>query len=371
MNRWVIFGAIATVSILIYMTKAVLLPFLAGLAIAYFLDPVADKLEEKNIPRGAAAGLVLLLFFTVISGIMVAFWPIIKAQLAAVSTKLPQTLASLGPWINELATSLSEKFGFAINGNAESMIASAADKALNSLNAAVGSILRNGIAVFNLLMLVLISPVVAFYLLRDWDLIVARINGLLPPKAATDIRAISTDIDRALAGFVRGQMIVAFIMGILYAVGWSIVGLNFSVVLGVLAGVLAFIPFVGAVFAAILATIIAVGQFGFDGGAIGMVLLVYGVVQLVEGAFLTPKLVGDKVGLHPVWVLFAIFAGSEVMGFVGVLIAVPFAAAVAVLARYWVSRYEDHYDLSVEMPQANIKDGQTDNKEEINSGNKA
>ncbi|WND02178.1 AI-2E family transporter [Temperatibacter marinus] len=364
MNKWVLAGICIFISMIVYVSKAVLLPFLAGLAIAYFLDPLADKLEERKLPRGGAAAIVLLVFFLALGGVVFAFWPIIKAQLASVSTILPKTISSLGPWFDELTKSLHTNFGIDINQNAESVIASAADKALGSLNQAISSILRNGAAVLNLLMLLLISPVVAFYLLRDWDLIVARVNGLLPPKKAADIRSIMINIDKALAGFVRGQMIVAMIMGVLYAVGWSLAGLNFSVLLGVLAGVLAFIPFVGAIFAALLATLVAVGQFGFDGGAIGLVLLVYAVVQIVEGAFLTPKLVGDKVGLHPVWVLFAIFAGSEAMGFVGVLISVPFAAAIAVLARFWIKEYETHYDLGTQAP---VESTTTSNQEEIES----
>lgn len=347
MNKWVIAAVVAVIFGFIYLSKAILLPFMLGFAIAYFLDPLADKLEARKVPRGLAAALVLLLFFLLMSGVLFAFWPIIKAQLAAVATKLPQTLASFGPKLDSLMASLSERFGITFSSS-EGMLSAAAEKGLSALNSSLSNLVMNGLAVLNLLMLLLISPVVAFYLLRDWDLLVARVNGLLPPSSASDVRQIMTDIDKVLAGFVRGQIMVAFFMGVLYAIGWSLVGLNFSVLLGVLAGVLAFIPVVGAVFAALLACIVAIGQFGLDPSAIGLTLLVYLVVQVVEGAYLTPKLVGDKVGLHAVWVLFAIFAGSEAMGFLGVLIAVPFAAAVAVLVRYWVKRYENHYELGVE-----------------------
>lgn len=348
MNRYTILGLLIVTGLIIYISKAVLLPFMMGLAIAYFLDPVADILEERKVPRGIAAALVLLLFFLIITGVLFAFWPIIKAQLSQVSTKIPETIATLGPWIDELIKSLNEKFGMELSDNTDGMVASAADKALSTLNQTVSSLLRSGMAVLNLLMLLLISPVVAFYLLRDWDLIVAQVNRLLPPAYASDIRQIMTNVDRVLAGFVRGQMLVAMCMGVMYAIGWSLIGLNFAILLGVLAGVLALIPFVGAVFAAILACLVAIGQYGFIPGEIGMVLLVYAVVQAVEGAVLTPKLVGDKVGLHPVWVLFAIFAGGEAMGFLGVLISVPVAAALAVLVRYWVTVYETHYEIGSE-----------------------
>ncbi len=149
---------------------------------------------------------------------------------------------------------------------------------------------------------------------------------------------------------MRGQLLVSTTMGVLYGVGWSLVGLDFGVVLGVLAGVMSFVPFVGALFAAIVAVAIAIGQWGFDPLHVGLVGGVFLVVQTIESAFLTPRLVGERVGLHPVWVLFAVMAGGEVMGFLGVLIAVPVAAAAAVLVRFWIDQYLDHYDIR----QANV-----------------
>ncbi len=345
MNRWVWITTSVVFFGLIYLTKGILLPFLAGLAIAYFLDPAADKLEERSIPRGIAASIVLTLFFMIMSGVVLAFWPILKSQLAMASAVLPKTIDNLLPWVDGMLASIHDQFGLKFDGNAASMIAGVSDEVLARANDIASSALRNGLAIFNILTLILISPVVAFYLLRDWDHMVAKANDWLPPEAAPAIRKVMTEMDLVLAGFVRGQLIVSLIMGILYGVGWYMVGLNFAVVLGVLAGILAFVPFVGALFAAFVATIVAIGQWGFDGGNIGMVLLVFVVVQVLEAAIFTPKLVGDKVRLHPVWVLFAIFAGSEVLGFVGVLIAVPMAAAIAVLVRHLIGKYLEHYDL--------------------------
>jgi predicted PurR-regulated permease PerM len=333
------------VVVFIYLTKAVLFPFLAGLAVAYFLDPLADKLEARKIPRGAAASLVITFFFVIILAMILALVPVLRSQFEAFATVLPKTLASLRPWLNETIALLSDKFGLNIGGDVEGVLHTFSDQIMARGQQLAGSILQNSLAVFNLLTLLLISPVVAFYFLRDWDLLVDKINGWLPPKHAETVREQVSKVDQVLAGFVRGQMLVCLVMGIMYSIGWSLVGLNFGLVLGVLAGIMAFIPFVGVIFALAIALIIGVGQWGVDFQNLGLVSLVFLIVQIVEGAYLTPRLVGERVGLHPVWVLFAVFAGGEIMGFVGVLIAVPAAAAIAVVVRYIINQYLEHYNI--------------------------
>lgn len=348
MNRWVWIGSALLAVVFVYLTRGVLLPFMAGLAAAYFLDPAADALEARKVPRGAAAAIVIALFFLIVIGVILAFWPILQSQIGAVSETLPKALAGIRPWLNEVLSTFSTKFGLSLGSDVEGMLASLSDEILTKVKAAATGILRSGLALFNIVTLLLISPVVAFYLLRDWDLLVAKVNGWLPPSGASIVREQCVKIDEVLAGFVRGQLLVSTSMGILYGVGWSLVGLDFGVVLGVLAGVMSFVPFVGALFAAIVAVAIAIGQWGFDPTHVGLVVLVFVVVQTVESGFLTPRLVGERVGLHPVWVLFAVMAGGEVMGFLGVLIAVPVAAAIAVLVRFWIDRYLDHYDIKPE-----------------------
>ncbi len=343
MSRWVWIGSLAVSALFIYLTRGVLLPFLAGLAVAYFLDPVADKLEARKIPRGIAAGIVITLFFLLIVGVILAFWPILQSQLSAVSNTLPQTLANFRPWLNDMLSNLMQNYGVDIGSDVDSLLATFSDGLLEQAKTALSGAVRGGLAFFNLLTLVLISPVVAFYLLRDWDLIVAKVDSWLPTEGGPMMRTQLKKVDEVLAGFVRGQLLVSTVMGVLYGLGWSLTGLNFGLILGVLAGVMSFVPFVGALFAAIVAVAMAIGQWGFDPMQIAMVGAVFLVVQTIESAFLTPRLVGERVGLHPVWVLFAVFAGGEIMGFVGVLIAVPAAAATAVLVRFWIDRYLEHY----------------------------
>jgi len=346
MNKWFWIGSTAVVVLFVYLTKGVMLPFLAGLAVAYFLDPLADRLEALKVPRGAAAALVITVFFLVIAGVVLAFWPILQSQIVAISHSLPKTLAGLRPWLNDTLQTLSDSFGQNVAGDVDSMLAAFSDELLARVKHGAGSILKSSFAVFNILSLMLISPVVAFYLLRDWDLLVAKVDSWLPPAGSDVVRGLAHNVDTVLAGFVRGQLIVSTIMGILYAIGWSAVGLDFAILLGVLAGVMSIVPFVGALFAAAVAVAMGIGQWGMDPLQLGLVASVFLVVQVIEGSFLTPKLIGERVGLHPVWVLFAVFAGGEVMGFVGVLIAVPAAAAIAVLVRYWIDVYLEHHGIA-------------------------
>ena len=338
-QRLLPWALLALVLLFFYWTRAILLPFVAGFAIAYFLDPAADKLEEWRIPRGIAAAVIIAVFFLVIGGFFVALWPILQDQIAGIVVALPETLTKLRPLLDQVLAQLGENLNITMAQDAEGLLAQTAERALSAAGEAAGGLISGGLALINLLGLLVISPVVAFYLLRDYDLIVAKIDSWLPRDYEPTIREQLVKIDAVLAGFVRGQVIVCMIMGALYAIGWSAVGLKFGLILGLVAGVMAFIPFVGMLFAAIIAVLIAFGQFGPDPVKLGLVAGVWLAVQLLEGSVLTPRLLGSRVGLHPVWVLFAVFAGGEVMGFVGVLIAVPAAAVIAVLVRWSIDHY--------------------------------
>lgn len=334
----------------VVLTRGILLPFLLGLAIAYLLDPAADWLENRKIDRGLASGIVIILFFLFAAGVIVAFVPILQGQLVQAAKAIPAAIARLRPTIETLLAEHETLLSTFLGSDLASVLASAGQQALASLKTFVTQILSSSLALFNLLSLILISPVVAFYLLRDWDVMIAQLNDWLPPAYASDIREQTQKVDAVLSSFVRGQMFICFIMGALYAIGWSFVGLDFGLILGLLAGLMAFIPFVGVFFALFVALVVALGQWGLDWTNIVLVVGVFGAVQTLEGVFLTPRLMGDRVGLHPVWVLFAVFAGGEVMGFVGILIAVPAAASIAVLVRYVLERYVKHYGLDEAEP---------------------
>lgn len=337
-NLYALAGGILLIAF-IYATKAILLPFVFGFAVAYLLDPLADKLEAIRFPRWLATVVVLATFFLGIIGIMYAMAPLLRDQISGLLENIPRYIGAIRPLLDEWLAKAGQSFGVEIQTDTKSLVAAAADRSFAQLGQLFANFVSGGVAFLNLLMLLLISPVVAFFLLRDWDLIVAKIDSWIPRENVETVRLIARRVDRALAGFVRGQTVVALIMMVLYGVGWSMVGLNYALILGLLAGVLAYVPFVGALFAVLLAMLLAFGQFGADWVALGQVFGVFVVVQIIEGGFLTPRIIGSRVGLHPVWVLFAIFAGGQIMGFVGILIALPAAAAIGVLVRFAVERY--------------------------------
>lgn len=324
-----------------YMTRGILLPFIAGFAIAYLADPLADRLESWGVGRGIAASLIIAGFFLLVIGGVLAIWPLLQAQLFGLARSLPAAIDSVRERFDLLMLTLSTELGVDLEQQARGALASALEQALMGVQAVASRTFAGGLAVFNFLTLLLITPMVAFYLLRDYDRIVERVDSLFPKAHAPFIRRTFQEIDRALSGFVRGQLSVMAVMAVLYAAGWTAIGLDYGLILGLVAGLLGIIPFIGMVFAAALALAVGFGQWGPDVIQLGLVASVWISVQILESSVLTPRLLGREVGLHPVWVLFAVFAGGEVAGFVGVLVAVPAAAVIAVLLRTSLARYRD------------------------------
>lgn len=334
---------LAAALVFAYFTRGILTPFLAGFAVGYLLDPVADRLEARGVDRGLAAGAIIVCVFLVAAGALAALWPMLQTQIVGLIRALPEAVAALQSGFRSAMLALAEEFGADVRQGAEGLVSSTMEDVLAGTGAMVQSLFAGGLAVFNLFALLLIAPVVAFYLLRDYDHLMARLRSLLPPRQKPAIVETVGEIDRVLAGFVRGQLLVALIMGVLYATGWSAIGLDYGLILGLLAGAMAIIPFVGMLAAAMLAVAVGFGQWGLDPVNLGLVAGVWLVVQTLEGTVLTPRLLGRHVGLHPVWVLFAIFAGGEIAGFVGVLLAVPAAAVVKVLVQRSFAHYCRHY----------------------------
>ena len=212
---------------------------------------------------------------------------------------------------------------------------------LTVAGAVAGKLAQGGLAIFNLLALLFLTPVVTFYLLRDWERLVDALDGALPRDHAATIRKLAHESNAAIAGYVRGQALVCITLGTIYAIGLSLVGLQFGLVIGLIAGAISFIPFVGTFVGAVMALGMALVQFPPDWIGVVKVAVVFLIGQMLEGNVLSPKLVGDRVGLHPVWIMFALLAGGALFGFVGVLIAVPVAAVVGVLVRHLIGRYRD------------------------------
>jgi predicted PurR-regulated permease PerM len=315
---------------------SVLLPFLLGGALAYFLDPVADRLQRAGLSRTAATAtisVVALLVFVVLALLVI---PTLVRQLADLVNAVPAIVARLQAF-------LSDRFPefMASKAVVRDTLSGLAQTIQTQGAALAGSILSSALSVIGAVVFIVVVPVVAFYLLLDWDHMVAEVDALLPRDHAPVIRGIGREIDRVLAGFVRGQVSVCLILGSFYAIALMIAGLQFGLVVGAIAGLITFIPYVGALVGGALAIGLALFQFWGDWVQIGVVAGIFAVGQFLEGNIITPKLVGKSVGLHPVWLLFALSVFGALFGFVGMLVAVPVAAAIGVLARFAIARYRE------------------------------
>ena len=326
--------------LVLWLLSPILLPFIAGLVLAYFLDPVADALERLGLPRVAATAVILLLSILLLVLIGLLIVPILGRPDCEVCRRPAFSLMqSLLARFNEVAPQWVKdaiaKSGTDIQGS----ISDIAGKAAGWTATLLASIWSGGMALVNILSLLVVTPIVAFYLLADWDHLVAKVDGWLPRDHAAEIRTIFTDIDAALAGFIRGQGTVCLLLGIFYALALTIAGLKFGLVIGLAAGLLSFIPYVGALVGGLMAIGVGLVQFWPDFTSILIIIGIFAVGQFLEGNFLSPKLVGSSIGLHPVWLMFALFAFGYVFGFVGLLLAVPMAAAAGVLVRFALNQY--------------------------------
>ncbi|MBL4614487.1 MAG: AI-2E family transporter [Magnetovibrio sp.] len=326
--------------LLLYVLSGVLTPFVAGLAVAYFLDPLADRLEVGLKSRSAATALILLTFFALISALGMALFPLLQAQIVGLVARIPDAVTAAHDFLDPLIAQIERELGANEIQTLKDNAGAFAGAAVSWLIDVLKSLFLGGKAVVNTLSLVFIMPVVAFFLLRDWDLLVTKVDELLPRTSVDTIRAQFREIDATIAGFVRGQATVCLALGTLYATGLTLVGLDFGLLIGLGTGVLAFVPYVGMIIGLMVAFGVALMQFS-DPMSFVMVASVFAIGQTIDAAFLTPNLVGGRVGLHPVWIIFALMAGASLFGFTGVLLAVPTASIIGVLVRFAIGRYRD------------------------------
>jgi predicted PurR-regulated permease PerM len=331
---------LAVFLVAVYLLRAILLPFVAGMAIAYFLDPACDRLELWRLSRTAATAVVTLIFAVLVVIALLMIVPLLLDQLTQFITALPDLLNHAQTKLLPYYLKVQQRFDLPDVTQLAALAQNRMGSALAWVAQGLGNLVRGGVAIANLLSLVFVTPVVAFYLLRDWDRIVARVDALLPRHHAVTIRTQARTVDQTLAGFARGQATVCLVLAAYYAVGLIAIGLPFGLVVGIAAGVLTFIPYLGAATGFIIG--FAIALVNFPGWTEPLLVAgLFAVGQLIEANFLTPKLVGDRVGLHPVWIIFALLAGGTLFGFLGLLLAVPTAAAIGVLVRFALSRYLD------------------------------
>lgn len=335
-SQIVIWCTVAAVFLLIlWFLGDVILPFVVGGAVAYFLDPVADRLQRLGMSRLWATILICVVAVLVVILALVAVIPLLITQVSDLIQAAPTIF-------RDLQSSLNDRFPDAMEEGSplRESIAQIGETIQSRGGELLGAVVNSASGVVNTIVFLIVMPVVSFYLLKDWDNLVAQIDSLLPRDHAPVIRDLAGQIDRTLASFVRGQGTVCLILGTFYAVALTLMGLNFGVAVGFLAGLLTFIPYLGALIGGLLAVGLALFQFWGEWLWIVLIYAVFQFGQFVEGNFLTPNLVGSSVGLHPVWLIFALSAFGSVFGFVGLLVAVPVAAVIGVLVRYAVGRYQ-------------------------------
>lgn len=332
-------SALAVLLVVLFVLRAILLPFAAGMALAYALNPIADWLEQRGFNRSVAAVIILTLALGVFALMLLLFAPVLVRQLADLIERLPDTIERLQDLFSSFIDSrLAAFLGFDAESLRQSLTGFMAS-GTQFITGLIPSLWSGGVALINILSLFIITPFVAFYVLRDWHRMIARVDALLPRDHADEIRELARQMDLKVAAFVRGQMLSGLLLGAFYAVGLLIVGLNYGLLIGLAAGIISFIPYAGFTAGFVVSMLVAVGQFWPEWPWIAAVVVVFMLGQLLEGYILQPRLLGSMVGLHPVWLLFALFAFGALFGFVGLLIAVPAAAALGVVFTHGVVLY--------------------------------
>ncbi len=331
-------GALVVFVLALWLLRGVLLPFIAGAAIAYLLTPLTDRLEKYGVNRLVAALLIITVVVLAFVYVLLLVLPLFVSQFTSFIATIPGYIDKLQslvtdqsrPWVQKLLGA-----GF----NPAASISDLVSQGVGWITTFLKSLWSGGSALISVFSLVVVTPVVAFYLLYDWHRMIRTVDDAVPRNQRETVRELAREIDAAIAGFVRGQSAVCLILGSFYAVALTVSGLNFGLLIGLISGLITFIPYVGSMTGLVLALAVAVAQFWPHWAPIVTVLAIFLVGQFLEGNLLSPKLVGESVGLHPVWVMFALLAFGYLFGFVGLLVAVPLAATIGVLARFALARY--------------------------------
>lgn len=333
-NRWYFLTVFLLLGFFIYLLSPILTPFAISALLAYLFDPFADKLESWKLNRTLSVVIVFLVM-TIISFVILLFLiPTLEHQISNLIANLPNYFQWLSdhvtPWLREKVGIQTDVFNIT---EMSALIKAHWNDAGGIAKSVVASLSKSGLVVINWMMNIVLIPVVTFYLLRDWDILTARVGELIPRPIYPTINKLVTESNSVLSAFLRGQFSVMLALGIIYSIGLMIIGLDLSLLIGMGAGIVSFIPYLGAITGMVVGVVTAFVQFG-DLSYVIYVLIVFGVGQLLEGMVLTPLLVGDKIGLHPVAVIFAVLAGGQLFGFVGILLGLPVAAIIMVLLRF-------------------------------------
>jgi len=318
--------------------QGILMPFVLGMAIAYLLNPLVLRLERAGWPRWASV-LSILFSFLLVMGLGIGFLvPVLFHEALQLSDDLPQWLARAQLALSEI----TQRFGVEIPTDTAAFVDSVQGQGGSVFKAGrsvLAGVLAGGAAIMSFASFIFLMPIVAFYMMLDWPRLVSKFNELIPRDKSSTVRNLTAEFDRTLSGFIRGQVTVCFILGLFYGIGLTAIGLRFGFVIGLSAGILSIMPYVGSGTGLVMSMAVAWFTTG-NPMLVLAALVVFGIGQFIEGNFLTPRLVGDNIGLHPLWVIFALMAGGSLLGFTGLLIAVPVAAVIGVLVRHAIAEYK-------------------------------
>ncbi|MBR1600053.1 MAG: AI-2E family transporter [Alphaproteobacteria bacterium] len=325
---------------LLYALRSVLLPFVVGIAVAYFLDPAVNRLENSlKFSRSLATTTILGMFLLILLPITAVLGSMAFSQISDFLSNLPQYVDASVKKLKVLLEQVKEYIPTLETDNLNNLWRGHQGESIKPVVNIIKKIAENGFALVNVLSLLLISPVVAFYMLRDWHNFTGKIFALVPKKHKKTVTDGVNAVNRIISGYLRGQLMVCVALGSFYSLGLWLVGLKLGLLVGFLAGIISFIPYVGSISGFLMAIVLVVSQYGTLPKILAVVA-VFGVGQFLEGNFLTPKLVGENIGLHPVWVMFALLAGGVLLGLLGMIIAVPVAACIGVLLRFTINQYK-------------------------------
>ena len=344
-------GVIAVVIFTLGLLQSILLPFIAGLVLAFILAPAVARLERWGIRRSLASLAVLIAFLFGVALVFMLLVPLIQNQVVTLIGKVPALVNFLQDQLGKIISLAQQQLPADQVDKLKDMVGGKLGEAVSWLASLLQGLITSSIAILNIVSLVIVTPIVAFLVLRDWEKMVTVIDDYLPRQSLMTVREQARIVSDMLVGFAHGQALVCLILATYYGTTLSFAGLESGLALGLLIGVLAIIPILGGALGFVLALGLAASQYG-TWREIITVCIIFGVGQAVEGNFLTPKLVGDRINLHPVWVMFALFAGATLMGFVGLLVAVPAAAVIGVLVRFGLSRYRRSAVYDPRQPQA-------------------
>ncbi len=344
--NWMV--AIALVGWLFWLLAPVLTPFIASALLAYMGDPLADRLQKYKLPRTLAVVAVFLITFLTILLLVVLVGPLIRAQIGALFDALPGIISQIEQvWLPRIlgVMNVSGEGNVGIGA----FLSRYSDMAANWSGTLLASVGKSGSALMAAVISLFLIPILTFYMLRDWDLIMAHMGALIPDSNRATVLELARESDEMLGAFLRGQLLVMLALATIYSIGLWLVGVKFALAIGVVAGLVSFVPYLGLLFGIGLAGLTVVLEPNPLWPLVGVVAT-FTVAQMIEGSILTPKLVGDRIGLHPVIVIFAVAAGGQLFGFFGILLALPAAAVLSVLVRFAFHRYlKEHPEVEIEL----------------------